>query len=621
MPLQRNVVLILLLAALLIPLAASAQVTGTGTPTNASDWPMVNYDQVMSRNSQQTEINASNVNQLVIKWVFNTGSQPVENTPLIINNTTYIQNNAMKVFAVDLATGLPRWVYDPHVATTAGEVPRASSSHGMTYSDGVLYVPTGPHQTVVALNAANGSPIWESPVLANETAFRVSSPPLIWNNYVIVGSALGDNPPFTVPAHGSVTALNIASGSIVWQNSTAVGPWIEGANATQHGGATTWSGGAIDDANGIAYLPCGNPAPDFSAESRVGPTPYANHMIAVDLESGVITWATPFIAEGSVLPNVTLPDTHDWDTAWGSNLVTAGGTQMVIGHDKRGDVMAMDAQTGSPIWWTNVAHTYRVEAQAAENGSGEVWPGPGHGVESYSAVDNSTVYLAASSMGMNYFLGHVDPVFDSIENGVGNGSITALDLTTGQVKWKVPTDFPTWTSPLVTNGLVFAGQITATGKPYSYGPFGYSTDTPLMPSGVLMALDAGNGSTLWQADVGAPIGIGGPSIGQGMLIVPTGGIQTPNKGGYVVAFGLPSGNVTPTSTALIAVNNVTNISGVANDIGMSWTNTSNVSGANQTMTNTSASSTTTTTTNMSNVSGTNQTMTNTSPSNTTTTTM
>jgi alcohol dehydrogenase (cytochrome c) len=510
----------------------------------------------------------------------------------------------------------------------------------MTYSDGVLYAPTGPHKTVVALNAANGSLLWESPVIANGTAFRVSSPPMIWNDYVIVGSALGDDPPFTVPAHGSVTALDITNGSIVWQNSTAVGPWVEGANATKQGGATTWSGGAIDNANGIAYLPCGNPAPDFTAESRVGPTPYANYMIAVDLTNGVITWATPFIAEGTVLPNVTLPDTHDWDTAWGSNLVTAGGTQMVIGHNKRGDVMAMDAATGSPIWWTNVAHTYRVEAQAAENGSGEVWPGPGHGVESYSAVDNSTVYLAASSMGMNYFLGHVDPVFDSIENGIGNGSITALDLTTGEVKWKVPTDFPTWTSPLVTNGVVFSGHITATGKPYSYGPFGYASNTPLMPSGVLMALNAENGSTLWQADVGAPIGIGGPSIGHGMLIVPTGGIQTPNKGGYVVAFGLPSGNVTPTSKTLIAINNVTNISNVANNIGMSWTNTSNVSATNasgtiltrintsrlnasnlsgmsQTTTNTSASNATTTT----NTSIANQTMTNTSMSNTTTTTM
>lgn len=54
-----------------------------------------------------------------------------------------------------------------------------------------------------------------------------------------------------------------------------------------------------------------------------------------------------------MLPNVTLPDTHDWDTSWGNNFIKVkldnGTTQkIVIGHNKRGDVMAMDAATGKP---------------------------------------------------------------------------------------------------------------------------------------------------------------------------------------------------------------------------------------------------------------------------------
>ena len=102
------------------------------------------------------------------------------------------------------------------------------------------------------------------------------------------------------------------------------------------------------------------------------------------------------------------------------------------------------------------------------------------------------------------------------------------------------TDFPTWVSPLVTNGVVFSGTITATGKPYPYSDFRGPTDTPLIPSGILIALDADTGKTLWQFNLGAPVGIGGPSIGNGMLLVPTGHIQTPNAGGYIVAFGLPA---------------------------------------------------------------------------------
>jgi len=68
---------------------------------------------------------------------------------------------------------------------------------------------------------------------------------------------------------------------------------------------------------------------------------------------------------------------------------------------------------------------------------------------------------------------------------------------------------------------------------------GNSIKLPYFPSGILMALDAGTGKTLWEFNLGAPVGIGGPSIGSGLLLVPTGHIQTPNAGGYIVAFGLP----------------------------------------------------------------------------------
>jgi outer membrane protein assembly factor BamB len=112
-------------------------------------------------------------------------------------------------------------------------------------------------------------------------------------------------------------------------------------------------------------------------------------------------------------------------------------------------------------------------------------------------------------------------------------------------KWDHKTEFPTWVSPLVTNGLVFTGHVTAigneqTGTTYQVSGFGGPTSTPLLPSGNLMALDADTGETLWELNVGSAIGIGGPSIGNGMLLVPTGHIQTPSPGGYIVAFGLPS---------------------------------------------------------------------------------
>jgi alcohol dehydrogenase (cytochrome c) len=426
-------------------------------------------------------------------------------------------------------------------------------THGITYDNGVIYAPTGPNGTVIALNAENGTKIWESPALQPlGGSFILTSPPLTWKNYVIAGSAFGDSPGFGAPAKGTETVLDKKTGKIVWQINTTVGDWVTGKNASVNGGAATWSGGAIDADKGIVYLPCGNPAPDFDASTRPGATLYANHVIAVNISNGKILWATPFVAAGSVL-NVTIPDTHDWDTAWGTNLVSVdfgkGPQMVVVGHDKRGDIMAMDKATGKPIWWRNVAVLYRANVSAMPNGSGAIWPGSADGIESYSAFDENSLYVAVTNRGMNFFSrpgeGHAEPAFASMPNGIGNGSITALDLKSGKIKWEHKTDFPTWVSPLVTSGVVFSGAITAvgnkeTGVTYPFGTFGGATDTPLITSGILMALDADTGKELWEFNVGAPVGIGGPSIGEGMLLVPTGNdVQTTNSGGYIVAFVLP----------------------------------------------------------------------------------
>ena len=509
------------------------------------NWTMVNHDNSMSRHSNQTAIGKDNVNQLEVKWILNTGST-IEDSPLIVGKMGYVQNNKYQVIAFDMNAGLNKWKYDPKTGS--------SPSHGITYDKGIIYATTGPNGTVVALNAENGTKIWESPALLPlGGSFVLTSPPLVWKDYLIVGASFGDVVLQGAPAtKGKVTALDKKTGEILWQINTTVGDWVKGENASTNGGATTWSGGAIDTDKGIVYLPCGNPAPDFDASSRPGENLYSNHVIAVNISTGKILWATPFVAAGTVL-KATIPDTHDWDTCWGTNLVTInsskGPEKIVIGHNKRGDIMAMNSITGEPIWWTNVALLYRTNVPATPNGSGAVWPSPAGGVHAYSAFDENNIYVAVTNQGMNYFSrpgeGHVEPAFESMPNGIGNGSITALDLKTGKVKWEYKTDFPTWVAPLVTNGVVFSGTITAvgnneTGVTYPFGDYGAPTETPLITSGILRVFDAETGKELWEFNVGAPIGIGGPSIGEGMLLVPTGNmLEAGSSGGYIVAFGLP----------------------------------------------------------------------------------
>jgi outer membrane protein assembly factor BamB len=252
-----------------------------------------------------------------------------------------------------------------------------------------------------------------------------------------------------------------------------------------------------------------------------------------------------------------------------------GPKKVVIGHDKRGDVMAMDAATGTPLWNVNLIQLQNPNQNPSPNGTDVVMPGPGAGIEAFTATDSKNVYVASSNTACRYYdrqpsflngtgllsEGGCVPVFDAFPNGYANGFISAVDLKTGNIVWQTKTDHGIFVSPLVTNGLVFSGQLTDQGKPFTYSDFGGPVTTPLLSSGMLMAFDASNGQLLWQYNVGAQVGIGGPSIGNGYLLVPTGGIQENNNGGYVVAFTVgttppattPPTTVPPTTPAPLSV--------------------------------------------------------------------
>jgi alcohol dehydrogenase (cytochrome c) len=506
-------------------------------PEHKDNWITANHDIYGTRSSQQTIIGKNNVNKLQVKWMFHSNF-PIEVPPIIVGNRGYIIDNGMRVMAFDVNTGLNLWKFDPGASRVRVV---GQTAHGITYDNGIIFAGTGGNATTVALNATNGKLLWQSVPVGDPTkGYRAPGPPIVWKDIVIEGNALGDNPPF--PAlHGVLTAFNRTNGEKIWNLTTTVGSWVQGRNATINGGASTWSGGSLDPRTGIIYVPTGNASPDFNDTSRPGPNPYSSSMLAVDAKTGHILWAKQLVGH----------NTHDWDGGFGSSIATmttfngAKEKTVIVHGTKRGDAFALDATNGNVIWNDTVAVQHNTEVQAKPNGSGPVWPGPGGGVEAYSANDNHTAYFAVTNMAYNFFSsdgGHVAPSFDAIANGVGNGTITAIDIKTGKVKWVYPTEFPTLVSPAVTNGVVFSGHLTALGKPYTFRDSdGAPLDSPLNPSGIVIALDANTGKKLWEFNVGAPIGTGGPSVGHGMLFVTTGNpAATPNKGGDVVAFGLPT---------------------------------------------------------------------------------
>ena len=82
------------------------------------------------------------------------------------------------------------------------------------------------------------------------------------------------------------------------------------------------------------------------------------------------------------------------------------------------------------------------------SGSGMIWS---YGIYNYHAVDEDNLYITATNRGLNFFTdglsGHKEDPENSIEQGLVNGSIYALDKKSGNVKWKIDTDYPPRVSP------------------------------------------------------------------------------------------------------------------------------------------------------------------------------
>lgn len=466
-------------------------------------WPMVNHDLYGTRSSNQTIINKENVDSLRVKWQIINDFE-IQDSPIIVNDTGYVQDYAGNVFAFNIHDGSVLW------NIRVGHGP----TMGLSYDSGSVFSSTASKGTIAAINSTDGSKEWESETLGDiSLGYSIDSFPIVWDSYVLAGSGGSGLPPGLGLVKGNVTALNRTDGSVLWNLDTTRGEWVEEGKTPPNGGATAWSGGSFDPEDGILYYPLGSASPNFNASTRQTPNLYSNHMVAVNVTNGKILWATPFIAHGTVLNNIRVPDTHDWDTSWGSSIskiVLQNGTlkKIVIGHDKMGNLIAMDGKTGDEIWWKTLGEPFNVNNIPSPNGTGLIWAS---GVYNYHAVDNSTLYVTATNRGLDFFTdglsGHKEAAPDSIEQGLKNGTIYAVDIVTGRIKWKFDTEFPPRVSPLVTNDLVFTGYIPYKGQ---------------TKSGVIMALDKQNGTKLWEFNVNAPIAPVGPSIANGVLFVPTG---------------------------------------------------------------------------------------------------
>ena len=297
------------LCCLALPIAVRAQ-------QSSNDWPAVGGTNFGQRYSAQKQINRSNVSKLQPAWVFHThifdpphphdGPAGFEATPVLWKRTLYVSSPFDDIFAIDAATGTQVWAFDAQVsrehvysATSRGVAlwHAARPTPGLCGSDTVLLATID--RRLLARDAATGKPCpgfgangtvdLMKGVLATRTdSLSYTSPPVVVNDTIILGSAIPDNFGVFV-ASGAIRGFDVRTGAQKWS-------WepIRGNEGQQHpstGSGNAWSLLAADPANDLVFIPTGSASNDFYGGTRTGDNRDADSLVALRASTGERVWA------------------------------------------------------------------------------------------------------------------------------------------------------------------------------------------------------------------------------------------------------------------------------------------------------------------------------------------
>ena len=317
MTLTRVTTLLAVIASVQLTLAQEpASDAGAGIPlfspvtwerlVNAADephnWLMYSGTFDSQRFSRLDQIDTSNVAGLKLVWAHHIPQlDRNETTPLVVDGVMFITESPSNVTAVDAASGRPYWRYE-HELPDDLRICCGRNNRGVAILDETLYMSTLDAH-IVGVDARSGSLLWNTEVADHQEGYSKTAAPLIVKDKVVTGIAGGE---FGI--RGFLDAYDAKTGTREWRTHTIPGPdhpdnrsWA--GDSWRTGGSPTWITGSYDPELDLVYWGTGNPGPDYNGDVRGGDNLYADSVIALDGDSGEMSWYFQF----------TPHDVHDWD--------------------------------------------------------------------------------------------------------------------------------------------------------------------------------------------------------------------------------------------------------------------------------------------------------------------
>jgi len=484
------------------------------------------------RFSRLDQINAGNVKNLKVAWTFALGGIEkggiwphggLEGTPIVEDGMMYVTDGWGSVYKLDVHGGSGKlvWKMDPK---TDKEWAGAVACCGVNNRGVALWKDKVISHTLdgrlIATNKETGEVAWERKVADPGVAETITGAPLIVKDMAITGVGGAE-----YGIRGWIAATDLNNGKEIWRRFTIPGPgepghetWKDDYEAWKTGGGSTWVTGTYDPKLDVIYWGVGNPGPDWDNQYRPGDNLYTNSALALDPATGKIKWHYQYT------PN----DPYDYDSVSEHVLVdeTIRGTprKLTLHANRNGFGYALDRETGDFMWGTQFVEkltwtpglnektgkpvNYDPSAQVQKyadgtapsrdnpvgtscpgNMGGKNWPPTAYNpqlklwyiptIESCNQMVNEEMVPGDTYKPREWFTGGGPRQHVQI-----TGSVTAINVTTGEVAGKFKTHYPLLGGILATaGGVVFTGH----------------------PSGEIYGLDAKSLEQLWSFNTGSGV--------------------------------------------------------------------------------------------------------------------
>ena len=475
------------------------------SPSNPEQWLHYGGDYANYRHSPIDDITPANASELRVAWAFPTGTtEQFEVSPTVYDGIMYVTTSYNRIFALDAASGEIYWRYDHQqpdgLSLCCGKVNRGAAIAGNLVLMATL------DAKLIAFDRLTGAIAWQQTIADYAEGFSATSMPMIVKDMAIIGVAGGE---FGV--RGFFDAYDVATGELRWRHYNVPAEGEPGAetwagDSYKTGGAPAWTSGAYDPETDVLYWTTGNPSPDWNGDLRAGDNLYSNSLLAVDPDTGERQWHFQF----------TPHDVWDYDGNTQIFLVDVkrgeDTVKAIVQANRNGYFYTLDRATGAfmsatqyveQLNWATIDDDGRPVVDPRANPTEEpdfrVCPGNLGGMNgAYSGALNPDLGLAyipviescqyfqkgiVAFVKGQPFMGGL-PIVVDVMNGADYGHLSAIDIHTGEVRWRYKDP-----EPMMAGALSTAGGVVFTGS----------------RDGFALALDAATGEELWRFRMGGGV--------------------------------------------------------------------------------------------------------------------